>query len=135
MYCGMPRSYLRLPSTRVRSGGGRMWYLRTFGGLSIETDGGPAAALVTRRRPLALLAALAVAGERGLNRERIVALLWPESDEERGRNSLSQALSVLRRDAAADDVVLGTSVLRLNPQVIGSDVAEFERCVASAQFE
>ena len=78
-----------------------MWRLRTFGGLSIE-NGRVSAAAATRRRPLALLALLAVAGNRGLPREKVVSLLWPDSDEERGRNSLSQALAALRRDMAGD---------------------------------
>ena len=62
-----------------------MWHLRTFGGLALETDSG-AAAVVPRRRPVALLAILAIAGARGLGREKISALLWPESDEEHVRD-------------------------------------------------
>jgi DNA-binding SARP family transcriptional activator len=99
--------------------------LRTFGGLSIENAvlvGGSAA----RRRPLALLALLAVAGRRGLSRDKVVALLWPDSDAERARNSLSQALSAIRRELGADDVVLGSAELRLNPEILTSDVEEFE---------
>jgi len=111
-----------------------MWHLRTFGGLSVEPDR-PAVAVAARRRPLALLAMLAIAGERGLSREKVVALLWPESDEEHGRNSLSQALAALRRDMAADDLVVGTPELRLNPSLISSDVGEFERCIASGALE
>ncbi|HKW50012.1 MAG TPA: BTAD domain-containing putative transcriptional regulator [Gemmatimonadaceae bacterium] len=112
-----------------------MWHLRTFGGLSIEIDHGTAKGLVARRRSLALLALLAVAGERGLSREKVVALLWPESDEEHGRNSLSQSLATLRREMAADDPVLGAAELRLNPQVVTSDVREFEQFVASGALE
>lgn len=111
-----------------------MWRLRTFGGLSIE-NGGVNAAAAARRRPLALLALLAIAGQRGLRREKVVALLWPESDEEHGRNSLSQALHALRRDMAGDDVVVGTVELRLNPAVIESDVAEFEGAILAGDLE
>ena len=53
-----------------------------------------------------------------MSRDTIVALLWPESDAERGRNSLSQLLSVLRRELAVDDLLLGTSELRVNPDVL-----------------
>ena len=119
---------------QAAAGGGGMWHLRTFGGLAIEAVN-RGAAPATRRRPLALLALLAIAGERGLSREKVVALLWPESDEERGRNSLSQALFTLRRDTDADDLVVGAGELRLNPSVISSDVAEFERCIASGPLE
>ena len=95
--------------------------LRTLGGLSIENGtaiGGAAA----NRRPLALLALLAVNGARGMSRDTIVALLWPESDAEHGRNSLSQVISLLRRELAADDLLLGTSELRINPDVLACDV-------------
>jgi len=111
-----------------------MLHLRTLGGLSIESHR-PDAAAGARRRPLALLALLAIAGERGLSREKIAALLWPESDEERARNSLSQAIATLRRDLAAEELFVGAPVLRLNPAIISSDVAEFEQCLASGVLE
>ena len=104
--------------------------LRTFGGLTLETaDAGTA--LSTGRRPLALLAVLAAAGARGLSRDKVTALLWPERDTDRSRNSLSQLLSAVRRDLAAEDLVAGTSDIRLNPNVITSDVAEFELSLES----
>jgi DNA-binding SARP family transcriptional activator len=47
------------------------------------------------RKVLALLAYLAV--EHGVHsRDKITALLWPESDEERGKASLRRALAYLR---------------------------------------
>src|SRR2546430_14651300 len=48
------------------------------------------------RKVLALLAYLAV--EQGVHsRDKITALLWPESDEERGKASLRRALAYLRQ--------------------------------------
>ena len=107
--------------------------LRTLGGLSIE-DGRLDAAPPARRRPLAILALLAIAGVRGLSRERVASLLSAESDEERARNSLSQALSALRRDAPEGDLVVGAAELRLNPALITSDVADFEGHVAAGEL-
>src|SRR5687767_7848575 len=111
-----------------------MWRLRTFGGLAIE-DGDDRPRAAARRRPLALLVLLAVAGQRGMRREKVVSLLWPESDEERARNSLSQVLATLRRDLSSDDVVLGGDELRLNPALVSSDFAEFEAAVAADDAE
>lgn len=111
-----------------------MLRLRTLGGLSIEnatSTGG----LTAHRRPLAVLALLAAEGRRGLSRDKIVALLWPESDSERGRNSLSQVISLLRRELAADDIVLGAAELRLNTAVIACDVIEFEERIAANDLE
>jgi DNA-binding SARP family transcriptional activator len=104
--------------------------LLTFGGLTLETADARTA-LSTGRRPLALLAVLAAAGARGLSRDKVTALLWPERDTDRSRNSLSQLLSAVRRDLAAEDLVAGTSDIRLNPNVITSDVAEFELSLES----
>jgi DNA-binding SARP family transcriptional activator len=51
------------------------------------------------RKALALLAFLSA--EPGLHsRERLIALLWPDSDQERGRTSLRSTLTMLRRALA-----------------------------------
>lgn len=111
-----------------------MLRLRTFGGLSIE-DAGSIGGATPNRRPLALLALLAVNGSRGLSRDAIVALLWPESEPERARNSLSQVISLLRRELAADDLLLGTAELRVNRDVLACDVTEFEQHIAADDLE
>jgi len=108
--------------------------LRTLGGLSIESGTSMGNATVNRR-PLALLALLAVKGRRGLSRDSIVALFWPESDAEHGRNSLSQMLSMVRRELGTDDVVLGTTELRLNSAVLACDVTELEERIAADDLE
>ncbi len=90
---------------------------------------------MAQRRPLALLALLAVSGRRGFSRDKIVALLWPESDAEHGRNSLSQVISLLRRELATDDIVLGTAELRVNSDVLACDVTEFEQRIAADDLE
>jgi DNA-binding SARP family transcriptional activator/TolB-like protein len=109
-----------------------MLRLRTFGGLSVESDGGPLAGAATQRTRLALLVVLAVAGEPGIARERLLAYFWPESDANRARNSLKQALFALRRDLGEPEVVLGTRQLRLNREVIACDAAEFAEAIAAA---
>jgi DNA-binding SARP family transcriptional activator/TolB-like protein len=105
-----------------------------LGGLSIENARSTGGA-TSNRRPLALLALLAVNGGRGLSRDTIVALLWPESEPERGRNSLSQVISLLRRELGADDLLLGTAELRVNTDVLACDVIEFEQRIAADDLE
>ena len=107
--------------------------LRTFGGLWLDR---PGAGSDTTQRPrtLALLAILATTDAAGITRERVMAVLWPEADEDRARHGLSQALYTLRRDLG-EDVVLSTPALRLNPARISSDVAEFQAAVASKAWE
>src|SRR3954468_2253948 len=71
--------------------------LFTFGGLGLEPNDGSTA---PRLRPprLALLAAIAAAGDRGVSRERLVGIFWPEADDQHANHSLRQARYALRND-------------------------------------
>src|SRR5690349_15880824 len=112
-----------------------MLRLRTFGGLSVEGATGPLGGAAIPRQGLALLALLAGAGERGLSRDKLLAVMWPESDAERARHALNQALYVLRRTLREDELVLGTGELRLNPERISSDIAELESAFEAGAFD
>ncbi len=103
-----------------------MFRLKTFGGLSLADDAGPRTGHATRRSSLALLVLLAVARERGVTRDKLLGYLWPERDEEKARHALAQALYELRRELGKDAILLRASDLRLNPERVTSDVAEFE---------
>ncbi|CAN5623195.1 hypothetical protein BH23GEM9_BH23GEM9_26990 [soil metagenome] len=102
-----------------------MYRLRTLGGFSIEQDNVVLDQIRVHRKAHALLAVLATQG--GTSRERLVTLLWPESDAERGKGSLKQAIHLLRRELAAPELLLGTAELRLNPEQVESDVGLFVR--------
>jgi DNA-binding SARP family transcriptional activator/predicted Zn-dependent protease len=106
-----------------------MLRLLTFGGLALERrDGMPAPRLRPQR--LAILAVLAAAGERGVSRERMSALLWPDADEERARHSLRQALYSLRQEAGAE-VVQSSTVLSLDRDALSSDVGDFRAALVA----
>jgi TolB-like protein/DNA-binding SARP family transcriptional activator len=81
--------------------------------------------LASQRKALALLALLADAGDRGISRDRVVAYLWPDSDEERARTALRQLVHVLRTLSGEPDLVVTAPELRLDASVVTSDVAEF----------
>ncbi len=110
-------------------------YLKTFGGLAIQRDGAPAEGAGAQRRRLALLALLAAAGERGMSREKLLGMLWPESDLERARKNLAQAVYALRRDLGAEELVQGTNELRIGSEIMGSDLADFRRAIAEGRVE
>jgi serine/threonine-protein kinase len=112
-----------------------MLQLRTFGGLSLEDEGGPLTGTATQRRKLALLALLAAAGERGVSRDKVLTYFWPESDATRARNSLAQLLYALRQALPADPVTVSSTELRLSPDVISSDVGEFDQALAQEDRE
>jgi DNA-binding SARP family transcriptional activator len=103
-------------------------HLLTFGGLGLESgDASPAPRLRPQR--LAILAVLAAASERGVSRERMLGLFWPDSGEDRARNSLRQALYVLRQELGGD-AVRASANLSLDRGVVDSDVGEFRRAIA-----
>jgi len=108
--------------------------LRTFGGLAIEREGNAVSGAGAQRRPLALLAQLAAAGDRGISRAKLVGLLWPDSDEEKARRVLAQTLYSLRRDLGAEELVVGTNDLRLNAEVVATDVGEFGALVEQGEL-
>jgi DNA-binding SARP family transcriptional activator len=108
--------------------------LRTFGGLSLTSDSGPVTGAAAQRRKLALLAVLATSGERGVSRDRLLTLFWSESDAEHARHALNQSLSAVRRDLHNEDIILGSSDLRLNSSLVESDVATFETALARGEL-
>jgi DNA-binding SARP family transcriptional activator/TolB-like protein len=101
----------------------------------VDDAGDPVGGAATQRRTLALLAALAVAGDRGLSRDKLVGLLWPEVDEERGRHSLTQALYAARRALDVDDLFVGGGDVRLRRDRCGSDVQDLEEALDAEELE
>lgn len=87
------------------------------------------------RSRLAILAVIATTGDHGIRREKLLALLWPESDEERARQALRQALFTMRRDMGAAELTIGVSDLRLNPNVLTSDVGDFRAAIEERRFD
>jgi DNA-binding SARP family transcriptional activator/tetratricopeptide (TPR) repeat protein len=102
-----------------------MLHVRTLGGFSVTRAGDAAPAALQPRR-LAVLAVIARAGMRGVTRDRLIALVWPDADDEAGRKAVSQALWALRRELREDELFEGVQELRLNPAVATCDVVEFE---------
>jgi serine/threonine-protein kinase len=84
---------------------------------------------------LALLALLAAAGRRGMSRDKVLGYLWPDADEEQGRQGLYQALHVIRRSFGPTVIIGGTTSLQLNPESVSSDVADFTDAIAARGYE
>ncbi len=80
-----------------------MLRLTTLGALDLrDRHGHPVRDVLAQPKRVALLAYLVVEGARGpVSRDRLLAMLWPESDDARARNALSQALHHLRRSLGA----------------------------------
>src|SRR5262245_13156560 len=109
--------------------------LLTFGGLSVQGQTGPLTGAAAQPRRLAVLVLVARGGERGITRNKLLALLWPDADDAQGRRVLSQAIYSLRRDLGSDECIRGTHDLRLNVEEVWCDIAQFERAIANGQLE
>lgn len=106
--------------------------LRTFGALTLEAES-TAAAPAVAPRPLALLAVIAAAGSRGITRDRILGILWPDTEEEQARHTLAQTLYLLRRGTGRDWLA-STTPMRLH-EGIACDVTAFLDAVEREDLE
>jgi len=111
-----------------------MFRLRVYGGLTLERDGAPYAGPATQRRRLAVLAMIA-ASDTGVSRERLADYLWPDADPARGRHSLDDALSGLRRELQSDELFVGVATLRLNAEALRCDLADQAAALAAGEDE
>lgn len=109
--------------------------LRTLGGLQLEHDGVAVGGGAGRRRPLALLAFVALHGDAGVTRDAALATFWPESSEANARNSLKQVVFGLRRDLGAGLFTGGATTLRVDRAVLGVDALDFLDAVARDEHD
>jgi DNA-binding SARP family transcriptional activator len=89
---------------------------------------------LTGKRGSAIVAYLARCPGMAASRERLADLLWSESDSEHSRNSLRQALSVLRGDMARVGmgvIKAGNDAIGLNATAVRVDVEDFEAGLAT----
>src|SRR5947209_6620433 len=106
--------------------------LRMLGRLSLTgADGGEVRTLLGQPRRFALLAYLAAATPPGFHRrDSLLALFWPELDQEHARTALRQALRVLRAALGPEAVVSrGDEEVGLDFDRVWCDVAAFDRAV------
>src|SRR6478609_3221742 len=106
----------------------RIYLLGRFG---VEVKGRAVPASSWRkRRPIEVLAALALAPGHVLHREELIDRLWPEKDLDAGANNLHRALHDLRKVTGTDLATLDRGVARLAENT-WVDVAAFEHAATS----
>jgi Tol biopolymer transport system component/DNA-binding SARP family transcriptional activator len=106
-----------------------------LGQVYLEREGARVGGTAVQPRRLALLAVLAAAGSRGVSRDRLFALLWTDTEEERARKGLNQALYAIRREIGSDDAIAGTRDLVLAPEFLSSDIADFRTAIAAGDLD
>jgi TolB-like protein len=115
--------------------GAELLRLRTLGGVALERADAVLGGAATQRKSLALLAVLAHSGPRGVSRDKLLALLWPEASADRAPHRLTQLIYSLRHELGTPELFLGTTELRLNPAVCATDLDAFSVAEAKGDLE
>ena len=112
---------------------GSRFTLRLLGGFALDRGGETVA--VSSRKSRALLAYLALQPDRAHSREKLATLLWGDRFDKQARQSLRQAITVLRKElgaASENEVLLGDrDQLAVDAAAVTSDVQEFRAALAS----
>ena len=109
---------------------------RTFGKLQLRAaDGRELHTLIAQPKRLALFAYLIAALPHGhQRRDTLVALFWPQLDQERARQALRQALHVVRRSVGSDVIVArGDEEIGVDHSRAWCDAFAFEEAVAAGR--
>ena len=128
----------RTTAARAREGGCDVIRLRLFGPIELKDSlGSDVGALLTRPKRFALLAYLAVEARASYTRrDELLARFWPELDAARARNALNQAVRTIRQALGAAALQSrGDEEIRVDPDVVWCDVADFRRAIDSRSYE
>ena len=110
---------------------------RTLGTPDLRDDSDRHAILSVLAQPkrVGLLAYLVMAeGGRAVSRDKLQAVFWPKASSDRARNSLNQAVFVLRR-AMGDHLLVtnGEGSIGVNADRLGCDAWRFEEHIAAGE--
>jgi DNA-binding SARP family transcriptional activator len=98
---------------------------RTLGPVQVLVDGEPAPAELLWRKNVALLVYLARSPKRVRTRDHLIGLLWVDKSEAAARQSLREALRVLRHSLGESGMDAGGDQVTLTPGAVSLDVDRF----------
>jgi serine/threonine-protein kinase len=112
-----------------------MLRLRTFGTLDLRRTGGDELrAVVAQPKRLALLAYLAIASPRGFHqRDKLLALFWPDLETDRARAALNRAIYFLRRELGDDVIISRGDELGLDADRLWCDATSFDQALQAGR--
>ena len=111
--------------------------LRCLGSIDLRSaERGPATRVIAQPKRYALLAYLVLANPRGFHRrDTLIALFWPESDDEHARTGLRIALSFLRRELGDDVIITRGDDVAVKREAVRCDVDAFESALNAGDLE
>jgi len=110
--------------------------LRVLGRLSVSGPRDGASILFSTKKVAALLAYLGMSKDFAASREALAALLWGDCAERQARQSLRQALALLRKDLGPSGCFTAdATMVRLDGARWCVDAVEFERLARSSKAE
>lgn len=111
--------------------------LRCLGSIDLRSsERGPATRVIAQPKRYSLLAYLVLANPRGFHRrDMLIALFWPESDDEHARTGLRIALSFLRRELGDDVIITRGDDVAVNKESVRCDVDAFESALNAGDLQ
>ena len=103
--------------------------VRTLGTLEVTLDGAEAPSELLWKKNIALLLYLARAPQRRSTREQLIGLLWAEKDDAAARQSVREAIRVLRHYVGEDQLTTTGDVVELADGAVELDTDQLERLV------
>jgi DNA-binding SARP family transcriptional activator len=105
-----------------------------LGPVSLTGPKGAALRRASQQRRIALLALVASSPGGSISRDRLLGSLWPDRDERTARHLLADSIYVLRQTLGDRAIVASGETLRLSPDLVWTDVAEFRRAIAEERW-
>jgi adenylate cyclase len=113
-----------------------MIHVRTFGAVELRRGETEVRSVLSQPKRLALFIHILLASPSGfLNRDALLARFWPDSDAERARNSLRQALHYLRRSLGDDVIESRGDEIGCTAGTVHCDALEFVRALQAGRLE
>ena len=112
----------------------RLRLLGRFGVIALDGESTPIQ--LPTRKSGALLAYLGMSRDYGASREELAALLWGDCSDQQARQSLRQALALLRKELGPSHLFTAdTQIVRLEPALWSIDARDFETLARSQKAE
>jgi DNA-binding SARP family transcriptional activator len=108
--------------------------ISTLGGLTVRADGRPIRGDRLTPNALACLALLAHAGDRGVPRERLEALVWEAAAESDAPSEMKETLTAIHSELGQAVALVGESVIQLDPSLVDSDIDRFGALVRAERL-